>query len=100
MRPVREITADEENFRLEPTEHTKMHIVKRDGVEPEPVGTIILTAWRITGYSPDCDGSLMAKMDAIDCNGDETGWSTNNIGLYPSTDLVVSEEELKHLFEV
>ena len=98
MRPVRDITSEEENFRTEAKGNFNM--IKRDPVEPEPVGTIILTAWRINGYSPDCDGSLMASMDAIDSKGDETGWSTNCIGLYPSTDLVVTEEELKHLFEV
>lgn len=43
MRPVREITAEQENFRLvlvEQHANCRVHCVQRDPVEPEPVGTI------------------------------------------------------------
>ena len=92
MRPVKEITAEVENFRIEKC------FVKRDPVKPEPEGTIILVPFRITGYDPGCDGSLMARLEAIDKDGEATGWTTNCHGLYPSTDLVVTPEELKALF--
>ena len=97
MRPVREITAEEENFRVE----TKgpFHVIRRDPVEPEPVGTIIMMAFRITGYDRDCDGSLMARFEQIDKDGEITGWEPKHLGLYPDTDLVVSPEELRALFE-
>jgi hypothetical protein len=99
MRPVREITADEENFRLEPIDGcSNAGCIRRDPVKPEPEGTIILKAFRITGYDQDCDGSLMARLEAIDQKGDTTGWQPKNIGLYPSTELVVSLEELQEMF--
>ena len=92
MRPVRTITSKEENFRVEGS------FIKRDPIEPEPVGTIILVPFRITGYSPDCDRSLMAELEAINKDGQTTGWTENCVGLYPETDLVVTEDELKKLF--
>lgn len=96
MRPVREITSEEENFRIEG--RGSIGYVKRDPVEPEPVGTIILKAFRVTGYDQDCDGSLMARLAAVDCDGHSTGWKVNKIGLYPSTCLVVTRDELRSLF--
>lgn len=98
MRPVKEITAAEENFRTEPVPGAAFDVIKRDSVKPEPEGTIILVPFRITGYDPDCDGSLMARLEAIDKDGEATGWETNCHGLYPSTNLVVTPEELKALF--
>jgi hypothetical protein len=98
MRPVKEITAAEENFRTEPVPGTAFDVIKRDPVKPEPEGTIILVPFRITGYDQDCDGSLMARLEAIDKDGEATGYTTNCHGLYPSTDLVVTPEELKALF--
>lgn len=92
MRPVKNITAEAENFRVE------RGFIKRDAVEPEPVGTIVMCAFRITGYDPDCDGSLMARLEAIDKDGAPTGWETKCHGLYPSTDLVVTQQELTALF--
>lgn len=98
MRPVKEITAAEENFRTELVSGAAFDVIKRDPVKPEPEGTIILVPFRITGYDPDCDGSLMARLEAIDKDGEATGWTTNCHGLYPSIDLVVTPEELKALF--
>ena len=103
MRRVREITEQEENFRLEnafssPDRTVKFMQIKRDPVEPEPVGTIILKAFRIIGYDQDCDGSLMARLECIDFDRFEpTGWEENCVGLYPDTTLVVSEKELKEI---
>lgn len=93
MRPVTEITSEMENFRVDGG------FIRRDPVEPEPIGTIVLCAFRIVGYTRDCDGSLMARFEAIDKDGESTGWEQSNIGLYPSTNLVVTQEELTKLFE-
>lgn len=97
MRPVRNIDEKEENFRIE-----KLHgfeVIRYDPIEPEPIGTIILMAFRITGYDQDCDGSLMARLEHINKNGDVTGWDMTNIGLYPKAGLVVTRNELLELFK-
>ena len=95
MKPVQEITAERENFRLESVEGmpARFSTIRRDPVEPEPVGTIIVTAFRVTGYDRDCDGSLMARLEHIDKEGRPTGWEQTCIGLYPTTDLVVTLDE-------
>jgi len=98
IRPVREITAEEENFRMEPVEGAAFSLIRRDPVEPEPVGTIVVMAFRVTGYSKDCDGSLMAELDNIDKDGESTGWTPGKIGLYPDVDLVVTDEEWTGMF--
>lgn len=100
MRPVLKITAEDENFRTEPMfpGDDRFHVIRRDPVEPEPVGTIVLMAFRITGYDRDCDGSLMARFEHIDRHGEPTGWEPSNIGLYRDTDIVVSQEEWAGLF--
>ena len=100
MKPVPEITAEMENFRMEEVEGTNMAIVRRDPVEPVPVGTIILMAFRVTGYIQDCDGSLLAKVEHIDKDMNTTGWEEEAIGLYPECDLVVTEDEWRKLFDV
>lgn len=97
MRPVRDISAIE-NFRVEAILGSRFVTPRRDSIEPEPVGTIVAMAFRITGYSRDCDGSLMARFEAIDNQGNATGWEPKNIGLYPDTDLVVTLEEWRALF--
>lgn len=98
MRPVREITSEMENLRS--VEFAPgMETLKRDPVEPEPVGTIVLMAFRITGYKQDCDGSLMATVAHIDKDGEESGWEQDCIGLTPHSDLVVTADELRQLFD-
>jgi len=99
MRPVREITANEENFRVEPIAGTNAGMIRRDSVEPEPVGTLVLMAFRVTGYDKDCDGSLMARLEHIDRDGEPTGWEPTHLGLYPSTDLVVTADEWRGMFD-
>ena len=102
MRPVREITAEEENFRVEKSPILPGGVIKRDPIEPEPVGTIVLMAFRVTGYDPDCDGSLMARLAHININGDggTTGWEPTNLGLRPGTALVVTTEDLHSFFNL
>lgn len=97
MRRIREITAEEENFRTEEV-HPGMVFVKREPIKPEPEGTIILVPFRVTGYDPDCDGSLLARLAAIQIDDfSATGWKLNYIGLYPSSGIVVTETELHDL---
>ena len=104
MRRVREITAEEENFRIVDAGVTKQGsafgLIRRDPIEIEPIGTIILKPFRITGYDPDCDGSLMARLEGIGLDDLEpTGWNVTNIGLYPSSGFVVTEDELRTIKE-
>lgn len=96
MRPVREITADEEDFRLE--RRGAFEVIRRDPVEPEPVGTIVLRAFRIAGYDRDCDGSLMARLEAIDGNGDETGWAPKKVTVSDETAIVATLDEWRAMF--
>lgn len=79
IRKIKEITAKEENFRVE------QKMVKRDSIEPVPVGTLIVEMFRIVGYDKDCDSSLMARLESIDTEGKATGWTANGIGLYPDS---------------
>ncbi len=100
MRPIRRITAKESNDRFVTQRSGDPFVVRRcDPVEPEPVGTIIVMAFRITGYDPDCDGSLMARLEHIDRSGNATGWEPTHLGLYPDCDLVVELGELRDLFQ-
>lgn len=100
MRPIREITAAEENFRMVPLKgYPNMSLAKRDPVEPEPIGTIVLMAFRVTGYDSDCDGGLMARLENIGSDGQATGWETDCHGLYPSTEVVVTLEEWAAMFQ-
>ena len=98
MRPVRDIS-DLENFRTEPFLGSSLRVIKRDPIEPEPVGTIVLCAFRITGYDQDCDGSLLARLERIDTGGEATGSGINSASLYPDCALVVTTEELQALFQ-
>ena len=100
MRPAREITAEEEHFRTEPlgVSSDSFYTIRRDPVKPEPEGTIVLLPFRVTGYDPDCDGSLMARLEAIDKDGEPTGWEEKALGLYPDSTLVVTAAELKALW--
>lgn len=99
MRPVYEVTAEQEGFRLRPIPGAVgCQEIVRDPVQPEPVGTIVLRAFRVTGYDPDCDGSLMARLASIDRHGDMTGWTPDRIGLYPDSAVVVTQAEWAAMF--
>lgn len=67
--------------------------VKRDSVEPVPVGTYVAMVFRVTGYDPDCDGSLMARLEQVDRHGKTTGWEPTHLELYPDTDVVVDDPD-------
>jgi hypothetical protein len=97
MRQVREISSAEENFRME--RKGPFEVPRRDPVKPEPEGTIVLLAFRVTGYDRDCDGSLMARLEHIDRKGESSGWEPSAIGLYPESELVVTQDEWQRMFE-
>lgn len=103
MRPVHEVTAQDENFRLEPMfsdgSCPGATVIRRDPVEPEPVGTVVLRAFRVVGYDQDCDGSLMARLASIDRHGKTTGWTPDCIGLYPDSAVVVTQAEWAAMFQ-
>jgi len=99
MRPVRGITAEEQNERVEPVEGTAVCVIRRKPVEPEPIGTIVLKAFRVAGYDPDCDGSLMARLENIEKDGSFTGWDPTHLSLYPENALVVDANEWATMFE-
>ena len=96
MRKIREITAKEENFRDVPI-GSNCAMIKRDPIETEPIGTIVLMPFVIMGYTPDCDGSLMAKLENINIDSETTGWYQDSIGLYPTSGFVVTKQELKNI---
>lgn len=90
IHPIPEITAEAENFRLEPLpDMPNIKFVRRDPVEPVPVGTYIARVFRVTGYDPDCDGSLMVRMQSVDFDGEPTGWEVDSLGLYPDSSVVL-----------
>ena len=101
MRQIREIPMEEENFHLEVV--NGFTVPRRDPVEPEPIGTIVLLPFRVIGYDQDCDRSLMARLANLTLfkRGEliESGWDASNIGLYPGDGFVVTEEELLAMFE-
>lgn len=96
MRPVTDISG-RDNARIE--HRGPFDVVRRDPVEPEPAGTIVLMAFRIVGYDRDCDGSLMGRFEHIDKNGEATGWEPSSVGVDAETGLVVAGDELRKLFE-
>jgi hypothetical protein len=100
VKPVPDIS-DQQNARVEPFADClgfNAVTVRRDPVEPVPVGTIIAFAFRVTGYDPDCDGSLMARLEHIDFDGEATGWEPNCLGLYPDGAVILDDpDELRRL---
>lgn len=90
---LRRLPKVDENVRLEPVgrnvEGNTIARVKRDFVPPLPVGSYIVTVFRVAGYTPDCDGSAMARLENVGFDGEPTGWVGENIGLYEDCVLVV-----------
>jgi len=97
MRFPREVTAKQEDFRVEELKGTPAGTVRRGLVKPEPEGTFVLKPFRIAGYDRDCDGSALARLDAIDWEGRATGAEMKGIGLHPGNAFVISELELRNL---
>ncbi len=97
VRRVPEITAAQENFRTVPLfpdgSRPGMVTSRRDPVEPVPVGSYVARVFRVTGYDADCDGSLMARLEAVTADGEPTGWSVNCIGLYPDSAWVLDRPD-------
>jgi hypothetical protein len=92
IRRVPEITAEQENARFESLAEThgiRAFMTRVDPVEPVPVGTYVAMVFRVTGYDPDCDGHLMARLENVDASGEATGWEDKAIGLYPGLTWVV-----------
>jgi hypothetical protein len=92
VRRVPEITAEQENRRTVPLASGpgfSMFTSRCDPVEPVPVGTYVAMVFRVTGYDPDCDGHLMARLENVDADGKPTGWEESAIGMYPDSTWVV-----------
>lgn len=85
---IQEISAAEENFRMEPF-GPGMSMIKRDPVEPVPVGTYVAMVFRVSGYDKDCDGSLMARLEHVNKDGDESGWTPTHLGLSHDSDVAL-----------
>jgi len=79
IKRIKEITTEDENFRIENVQG--FHMIRRDPVEQVPVGTLIAKVFRVIGYDKDCDGSLMARIECVDKDGDTTGWEQDCVGL-------------------
>lgn len=58
-----------------------------------PVGSYVAMVFRVTGYEPDCgetpETASMARLEAVDVDGEFTGWAPKGIGLYSTTDKVI-----------
>jgi hypothetical protein len=92
IRRTPEITAEQENHRLVPLAGGpgfSAVMSKVDPVERVPVGTYVVKVFRVTGYDPDCDGSLMARLDNVGADGKSSGWEVTHLGLYPDSTWVI-----------
>jgi hypothetical protein len=92
IRRVPEITAEQENRRTVPLASGpgfSMVTSRCDPVEPVPVGAYVAMVFRVTGYDPDCDGHLMARLENVGADGKSTGWEESAIGLYPDSAWIV-----------
>ena len=96
MRPLKDVSK-EENFRpqvIGPGMVTTM----RTPVEPEPVGSIVLVPFRITGYEVDDNGNCKALLEQVNAEGETNGWKPEPRRLQTSDTLVVEKDELRTLF--
>lgn len=105
-----------ENFRL--ANVNGFNVIRRDPVETEPVGTLILVPMRVMGYDRDCDGSLMARLEMLDVEDldkemdpdllacetardfERYGGCTAHHGLYPTSGIVATADEIRDLFNL
>jgi len=100
IKRIPEITSEEENFGIKPNtienpdgRPITLNTLRRDSIEPVPVGTVVAKLFRITGYDVDCDGSLMARLENIDCGGESTGWTQHHMGIYDDSTWVVDDAD-------
>ena len=70
----------------------------REPFEPEPVGTLVLVPFRISGYDTKKDGTCTAHLEHIHTDGNTAGGEASDISLRPTSALVVSEGEVSKLF--
>ena len=60
-----------------------------------PVDSYVAMVFRVTGYDPDSgetpETATMARLEHVDLDGETTGWETNCVGLYDTTDRVLNE---------
>ncbi len=97
MRPLKDVSK-EENFRpqvIGPGMVTTM----RTPVEPEPVGSIVLVPFRVTGYEVDDNGNCKARLEQVNAKGDTNGWKPEARWLQSQDALVVEQDELQELFQ-
>jgi hypothetical protein len=118
MRRIRKISAEEENFRTEALtlwRAPSINVIRRDPVQPEPIGTTLLIPMRVIGYDRDCDGSLMARLEAVpldelDGRPDSDMLAADiesvhhfgvavitHMGLYPNSGIVATPDEIRAL---
>ncbi len=97
MRPLKDVSK-EENFRpqvIGPGMVTTM----RTPVEPEPVGSIVLVSFRVTGYEVDDNGNCKAQLEQLNAKDDTNGWKPEARWLQSQDALVVEQDELQELFQ-
>jgi len=88
--------------------------IKRDPVEAEPIGTLILMPMMVVGFDQDCDGSLMSRLEVLNLDdisegigepdpvyaapgGGRYAGIITNFGMYPSSGFIVTEQELREM---
>ena len=70
----------------------------RTPVEPEPVGSIVLVPFRVTGYEVDDNGNCKAQLEQVNAKGDTNGWKPEARWLQSQDALVVEQDDLQELF--
>jgi hypothetical protein len=81
----------DDNFQLveAPGMAANVRRIRRDFVEPVPVGTLLACVFRVTGYDRDFDGSAMVRLEQIDQEGQPSGWEPTNLDLAPDSWVVL-----------
>lgn len=64
---------------------SQVRVLRQDPVKPVPEGTVVAMLYRVTGYDPDCDGSLMARLEPVDVTGESLGDEEPAQGLHPDS---------------
>jgi len=102
MRPLTDIS-DRENAKVIDLGQ-QMMTIHVNYVEPEPVGTIVLMPFRITGYTQDYDGSALTSLEPLfydedtgklEADADPTPYQFIN----KNVAIVASEAEVLTLFK-